>query len=97
MCLINLENIFSFKNGYICTKQTDKSYYYRRHEPYRVQCTLFAPNALAKRCSLALCVGNTLCIRYQLATFYTIRTQLKKKNYVWTVRRFCVTGTNFGQ
>ena len=37
---------------------------------------LYASNALAKRCSFALCVGNTLCIRYQLATFFTIRTQI---------------------
>ena len=34
------------------------------------------PNALAKRCSFALCVKNTLCIRNQLATFFTIRTQM---------------------
>ena len=24
----------------------------------------------------ALCIGNTLCIRYQLATLFTIRTQI---------------------
>ena len=27
--ILNLEHIFSFKNGYICTKQADKSYYNR--------------------------------------------------------------------
>ena len=48
-----------------------------------VYCALYAPNALVKRCSFALCVGNTLCIRYQL--------------YGWTVRRLCVTGINLGQ
>ena len=29
--VINLGHIFSFKNGYICTKQTDKIHYNRRH------------------------------------------------------------------
>ena len=37
---------------------------------------MYASNALAKRCSFALCVGNTLCIRYYLATFFTVRTQI---------------------
>ena len=35
-------------------------------------------------------------IRYQLATFFTIRTQ-SVVFYAWTVRRLCVTGTNLGQ
>ena len=58
-----------------------------------------ASNALAKRCSFALCVGNTVCIRYQLATFITIRTQIVFLIffYGWTVRGLCVTGTNLGQ
>ena len=43
---------------------------------YRVECALYESNALEKRCSSALRVGNTLCIRYQLATFFTIRTQI---------------------
>ena len=56
-------------------------------------------NGLAKRCAFALCFGNMLCFCYQLATFFKIRTQFKKKkkNYGWTVRRLCVTGTNLGQ
>ena len=55
-------------------------------------------NALAKHCSFALCVGNTLCIRYQLATFFTIRTQIVFYFfYGRTVRRLCVTGTSLGQ
>ena len=37
---------------------------------------MYESNALAKRCSFALCVRNTLCIRYQLATFFTIRSQM---------------------
>ena len=61
--------------------------------------TVYASNALAKRCSFALCVGNTLCIRYQLATFFTIRTLIVffLIFYGWTVRRLSVTGANLGQ
>ena len=52
------------------------------------------------RTVFALCVGNTLCIRYQLVTFCIIRTQIVFFLfffYGWTVRRLCVTGTNLGQ
>ena len=46
----------------------------------------------------AICVENTLCNRYQLATFFTIQTQIVIFFfYAWTVRRLCVTGTNLGQ
>ena len=34
--IINSGHIFFFQNGYICTKQTDKNYYYRRHWQSRV-------------------------------------------------------------
>ena len=48
--------------------------------------------------SYALCVGNMPCIRYQLATFFTIRTQIVFFIfYGWTVRRLCVTGASLGQ
>ena len=50
--------------------------YNRRHWHSRVECALYASNALAKRCSFALCVGNTLCNRNQLATLFTIRLKL---------------------
>ena len=36
--IINLEHVYSFKNGYICIKQTDKSYYNRQHRCSRVYC-----------------------------------------------------------
>ena len=34
--IINLGHLCSFKNDYICTKQTDQSYHNRRHQCSRI-------------------------------------------------------------
>ena len=52
-----------------------------------------ASNALAKRCSFALCVENTLCIRYQLVMFFTIRTVI----FYFFMRGLCVVYVWLGQ
>ena len=53
---------------------------------------------VSKGCSFAICIENMLCISYQLATFFTIWTEIVIFFfYAWTVRRLCVTLTNLGQ
>ena len=52
-------------------------------------------NVLAKRCLFALCVENTLCIRYQIATFFRIRTQFFF--FFFVMRGLCVAYVCLGQ
>ena len=54
---------------------------------------------VSKALSFALCVGNTLCIRYQITTFSQSGLKLLFFLFFYecTVRRLCVTGTNLGQ
>ena len=53
---------------------------------------------VSKRCLVAICVENTLCIRYQLATFFAIRTQIVIFIFLCVdCASLYVTGTNLGQ
>ena len=57
---------------------------------------MYASNALAKRYSFALCVGNTLCNCYQLATFFTIGTRIVII-FIFFMRELCVVYVWLGQ
>ena len=61
---------------------------------FKAQC-----KRVSKALFIRLCVENTLCIRYKLATFFTIRNQIVKKKFMrgLHIRSLCVTRTNLGQ
>ena len=51
-----------------------------------------ASSSLAKRCSFTFCFTNSLCIRNQIATFFTIRLKL-----YYFMRGLCVVYVSLGQ